>query len=81
MLSKNCQHIRREILKGSFFLNQATSVHQDIPDFHDWGDTLTTVVGCLSEQILVTAARHAHFFCIVAVQNNAEVTASAADLG
>ena len=66
---------------GQLFWNQVTSVHQDIPDFPDWGDTWTTVVGCLSEQILVTAARQAHFFCIVAVRNNAQVTASAADLG
>ena len=45
------------------------------------GGTWTTVVGCLFGQILLTAARHAHFFCIVTVRNNAQVTASTADLG
>ena len=49
-------------------------------DLHDCGDTWTAVVGCHSGQILVTAARHAHF-CIVAVRKNAQVAASAADLG
>ena len=32
-----CQHIRRAITQSCFFWNQATSVHQDIPDLHDWG--------------------------------------------
>ena len=45
------------------------------------GGTWTTVVGCFSGQTLGTAARHAHFVCIVAVRNNAQVTASAAELG
>uniref|UniRef100_UPI00358EB952 uncharacterized protein isoform X3 n=1 Tax=Myxine glutinosa TaxID=7769 RepID=UPI00358EB952 len=31
------QHIRRAMLQASFFWSQATSVYQDIPDFHDWG--------------------------------------------
>ncbi|KAJ8257557.1 hypothetical protein GJAV_G00186910 [Gymnothorax javanicus] len=31
------QHIRRAMLQASFFWSQATSVHQDILDFHDWG--------------------------------------------
>jgi hypothetical protein len=31
------QHIRRAMLQASFFWSQATSVHQDIPDFHAWG--------------------------------------------
>ncbi|KAL8593397.1 hypothetical protein ACOMHN_067072 [Nucella lapillus] len=30
------QHIRRAVLQNIFW-TQATSVHQDIPDFHDWG--------------------------------------------
>ena len=44
------------------------------------GGTWTTVVGCLSGQSLLTATRHVPFFSIVAVRNNAQVTASAAEL-
>lgn len=31
------QHIHRAMLQASFFLSQATSVHQVIPNFENWG--------------------------------------------
>jgi len=31
------QHVKRALLQGSFFWRQATSVHQEIPNFGAWG--------------------------------------------
>ena len=31
------EHIKRALLQASFYWNQATSVHQEIPDFREWG--------------------------------------------
>ena len=31
------EHIKRAMLQASFYWNQATSVHQEIPDFQEWG--------------------------------------------
>ena len=31
------EHIKRALLQASFHWNQATSVHQEIPDFREWG--------------------------------------------
>ena len=76
-----CQHIRRAMLQASFFWSQATSVHQDIPDFHDWGGTMTAVVGSFrSGQPLRTAARPVPSFCSVDARSHTQGTASAAEL-
>ena len=31
------EHLKRALLQASFYWNQATSVHQEIPDFSEWG--------------------------------------------
>ena len=31
------EHIKRALLQASFYWNQSTSVHQEIPDFREWG--------------------------------------------
>ena len=31
------EHTKRALLQASFYWNRATLVHQEIPDFHEWG--------------------------------------------
>ena len=76
-----CQHIHRENYRAAFSgIRQRLSTRISQTSMVG-GGTWTTVVGCLSGHTLMTAARNVPFFCIVAVRNHAQVTASAAELG
>ena len=45
------EHTKRALLQASFYWNRATLVHQEIPDFLEWGGKGDTMVfGCLTGQ-------------------------------
>ena len=69
--------------RAVFFWNQATSVHHDIPDFHNWGwqlDNLQSLVVFFGQKYWWQQQGMFPSYALCTVRNNTKVTASAAEL-
>ena len=71
------EHIKRALLQASFYWNQATSVHQEIPDFREWEDL---VFGCLIGQHSKMPVKLSPSSCTVAAKGLAQETLNAVQL-
>ena len=75
------EHTKRALLQASFYWNRATLVHQEIPDFLEWGGKGDTMVfGCLTGQHTKMPVKLSPSSCTATSKGLAQETVNAVEL-